>query len=105
MVNILSIFIISNLPMYEISGPWEKIQPQLVKQSFPCEPCKVPVTISCHGNHTKRTQPCSQVAAFSCKSPCEWQLPCGNHKCRLPCHVRQISPQDSKVRILAGQVE
>ncbi|KAI5730688.1 hypothetical protein M8J76_016428 [Diaphorina citri] len=81
------------------AGPWEKIQPQLVKQSFPCEPCKVPITISCHGNHTKRTQPCSQVAAFSCKSPCEWQLPCGNHKCRLPCHVRQISPQDSKVSL------
>uniref|UniRef100_A0A8D8VIG9 NF-X1-type zinc finger protein NFXL1 n=1 Tax=Cacopsylla melanoneura TaxID=428564 RepID=A0A8D8VIG9_9HEMI len=81
------------------AGPWEKIQPHLVKQSFPCDSCKVPITISCHGNHKTRTLPCSQVTPFSCKGPCDWRLPCGNHKCNLTCHVRQISPHDSKLSL------
>lgn len=87
------------------AGPWEKIEPQLIKKNFPCDPCKIPVTISCHGNHRTRTLPCHQQGPFSCKGSCDWKLKCGNHKCTLNCHVRQISPDDPKLSLNCSPCE
>ncbi|XP_075213397.1 nuclear transcription factor, X-box binding stc [Lycorma delicatula] len=51
-----------------------------------CPPCTVLTAKYCHGMHElRKTVPC-HLEEFSCGLPCGKELPCGRHKCILPCH-------------------
>ncbi|MEW5303405.1 MAG: hypothetical protein WDW38_001729 [Sanguina aurantia] len=57
-----------------------------------CAPCQVPLAVECFGRHGKTELPCCSASPFSCSQPCGAQLACGNHSCRLPCHVTTPTP-------------
>nr|CAD7400623.1 unnamed protein product [Timema poppensis] len=51
-----------------------------------CPLCTVLTQKYCYGKHElRKTIPCHQ-ADFSCGLPCNKDLPCGRHRCILPCH-------------------
>ncbi|XP_063241650.1 protein shuttle craft [Bacillus rossius redtenbacheri] len=52
-----------------------------------CPPCTVLTHKHCYGKHElRKTIPCHQ-GEFSCGLPCNAALPCGRHRCVLPCHA------------------
>ncbi|XP_065221167.1 protein shuttle craft [Planococcus citri] len=52
-----------------------------------CPPCIVFTDKLCYGGHElRKTIPCYQKE-FSCGLPCGQPLPCGFHKCLVPCHA------------------
>ncbi|XP_067005926.2 protein shuttle craft isoform X2 [Anabrus simplex] len=51
-----------------------------------CPPCTVLVQRYCYGKHElRKSVPCHQTE-ISCGMPCNAPLPCGRHRCILPCH-------------------
>lgn len=76
------------------SAPWEEVKPQKEKRCLPCPECIVPVPVQCFGAHEVSDWPCHLAKPGSCFRPCGRNLPCGNHKCTLPCHTVQDSTDD-----------
>ncbi|XP_077597775.1 NF-X1-type zinc finger protein NFXL1 [Stigmatopora nigra] len=72
----------------QLSGPWEQPSgPAFVTKALPCPPCRVPLPVSCFGEHEVGAVPCCRPDRFSCKRPCGRPLSCGNHKCARECHL------------------
>lgn len=68
--------------------PWGlKEKEKVTQKSLPCPPCQVPTTVSCFGEHTSRTFPCSSAQRFCCGQLCSQVLKCQNHLCNRPCHL------------------
>lgn len=51
-----------------------------------CPPCTYLTTKTCYGGHEQRKAIPCHVKEFSCGLPCGKDLPCGKHKCQIPCH-------------------
>jgi len=68
--------------------PWaQKEKDRLVRKALPCPPCQIPTIVSCFGQHTSQTFPCSQAKGFCCGQKCQRVLKCENHLCHQPCHL------------------
>ncbi|KAK9887147.1 hypothetical protein WA026_020594 [Henosepilachna vigintioctopunctata] len=76
------------------SAPWEEVKPQKQKKCLPCLDCTVPVPVQCLGFHEISNWPCHLAKPGSCFRPCGRLLQCQNHKCTLPCHLVEDSPND-----------
>lgn len=51
-----------------------------------CPPCTVLTQKYCYGKHElRKSVPCYQTE-LSCGLPCNMNMPCGRHRCILPCH-------------------
>ncbi|KAK7097179.1 hypothetical protein V1264_004194 [Littorina saxatilis] len=81
-------------------GPWAiaPVYTETVKR--PCPPCQVPVPVECMGKHEVGQFPCSEVRPYSCGRKCGRELECGNHTCRLDCHVVHGAPDGHQVGII-----
>lgn len=59
-----------------------------VPDASSCPPCMHPVTLACMGAHGQEQFPCSRAGPWACRKPCGAVLACGNHQCKMACHVR-----------------
>ncbi|XP_052798310.1 transcriptional repressor NF-X1-like isoform X2 [Mya arenaria] len=58
--------------------------------SGPCDKCEVTIKQECYGGHGSREVVCGSEESFqesySCDTPCNKTLDCGNHTCENSCH-------------------
>jgi len=74
-----------------VTGPWEVIEPTFRRAALPCEPCEVPMPVTCFGGHETSLLPCCRCSVTSCGRQCGSQLACGNHVCTYVCHPPEVS--------------
>ncbi|XP_022903190.1 NF-X1-type zinc finger protein NFXL1 [Onthophagus taurus] len=91
--------VLVTLESKKASMPWEQTAPQVEMQALPCPDCKVPVPITCLGEHETADWPCSIARPSSCGRPCGRLLSCGNHTCTKSCHTILNAPD----KINAGE--
>lgn len=50
-------------------------------------PCATKIPVWCLGGHETTMMQCHEAKNVSCVRACNRQLSCGNHLCKLPCHI------------------